>query len=243
MLEIQNVTKKFGKFTALDSVNFEVKEGEIFGLLGENGAGKTTMLRILSTIMQPTEGTAKIAGHDIVKESDEVRGSIGILFGGETGLYDRLTARENIKYFAELNDIQSESINKRIDELSKIFDMQEYIDKKVAGFSKGMKQKTSFARAIVHNPQFLLLDEPTSGLDITAITEVHNFILDSKKQGKTIVFSSHTMSEVEKLCDRIAILHKGKIMATGTQEELKNKYECESISEVFTKLVGDKHEN
>jgi sodium transport system ATP-binding protein len=243
MLKIESITKKFSKFTALDNISFEVKEGEIFGLLGENGAGKTTMLRILSTIMSPNDGTAKILNYDILKDSEKVRSCIGILFGGETGLYDRLTARENISYFAELNDMPKENINSRIDELVKIFDMGEYIDKKVAGFSKGMKQKVSFARAIVHNPKVILLDEPTSGLDVTAIIEVHNFILNCKKEGKTIVFSSHTMSEVEELCDRIAIIHKGKIMDVGTQEELKNKYKLNTITEVFTKLVGDVNEN
>ncbi|MNP45625.1 Fluoroquinolones export ATP-binding protein [compost metagenome] len=135
-----------------------------------------------------------------------------------------------------------DEVNKNIEKLVKIFDMEEYIDKKVGGFSKGMKQKTSFARAIVHNPKFLLLDEPTSGLDITAINEVHKFIQDSKKEGKTIIFSSHTMSEVQKLCDRVAILHKGKIMDIGTQDELKTKYNTELIDNVFEKLVGDSNE-
>lgn len=242
MLKIDNVTKKFGDFVALDNINFEVKEGELFGLLGENGAGKTTMLRILSTIMAPTSGTANVLGYDIVKDEEKVRGSIGILFGGETGLYERLTARENIEYFGKLNDMDAESIKSRIDELVKLFGMQEYIDKKVGGFSKGMKQKASFARSIVHNPKVMLLDEPTSGLDVTAIIEVHNFIKDCKKQGKTVIFSSHTMSEVEELCDRIAILHKGKIMDVGTQDELKKKYNVNTVTEVFTKLVGEKNE-
>jgi sodium transport system ATP-binding protein len=242
MLKIENISKKFNNFVALEDVSFEVKEGELFGLLGENGAGKTTMLRILSTIMTPTSGTAKVLNYDIVKNPQEVRSSIGILFGGETGLYERLTARENIKYYGELNDMPSSDIDKRIDELVKIFGMQEYIDKKVAGFSKGMKQKVSFARSIVHSPKVMLLDEPTSGLDVTAIMEVHNFIKECKNQGKTVIFSSHTMSEVEELCDRIAILHKGKIMDVGTQDELKKKYNVNTITEVFTKLVGEPNE-
>lgn len=242
MLSVSNISKKFGNFTALDNVSFEIKTGEIFGLLGENGAGKTTMLRILSTIMKPTEGTAVVSDYDILKESDEVRSNIGILFGGETGLYERLTARENIRYFGELNDMNLSEINKRTKELAKIFDMEDYMDKKVGGFSKGMKQKTSFARSIVHNPKVLLFDEPTSGLDVTAINEVHNFIVNAKKEGKTVIFSSHTMSEVEKLCDRIAILHKGKIMAVGTKEELEAKYNCKNVNDVFTKLVGDSNE-
>jgi sodium transport system ATP-binding protein len=242
MIEIENLTKMFGKFTALDKINMSINKGEIYGLLGENGAGKTTMLRLLSTIMQPTSGTITVLGDDIVKQSDKVRGNIGILFGGETGLYDRLTARENIEFFAKLNDMKKDKINERIEKLVKIFDMEEYIDKRVGGFSKGMKQKVSFARAVVHNPEIIMLDEPTSGLDVTAITEVHKFIKDCKNEGKTVVFSSHTMSEVEKLCDKVAIIHKGKIMDIGTQNELKDKYKLANIEEVFRKLIGDDNE-
>lgn len=243
MIEIKNISKKFGSFTALDNINLDIKEGEVLGLLGENGAGKTTLLRILSTVIKPTSGSASVGGSDILKKEDDVRSSIGILFGGETGLYDRLTARENIEYFAKLNDMPNNEINSRIEELSEIFGMEEYIDKKVGGFSKGMKQKVSFARAIVHNPKIMLLDEPTSGLDVTAIEDVHEFINTCKKDGKTTIFSSHTMSEVEKLCDKIAIIHKGKIKDIGTISELKLKYNSEDMTQVFTKLVGDSNEN
>jgi sodium transport system ATP-binding protein len=179
-------------------------------------------------------------GFDINAEPEKVRGSIGILFGGESGLYDRLTAYENIAYYAELNDMGKEDIKKRLEYLTEAFEMGEYIHKRAGKFSKGMKQKVAFARSIVHNPDIMLFDEPTSGLDVSAIRDVHEFILECKKQNKTIVFSSHTMSEVEKLCDRIAIIHKGKMVAIGTIDELKQKHACESLEDVFVRLVGDK---
>ncbi len=239
MLKVKNLTKKFGDLTAVDNISFEVGEGEVFGLLGENGAGKTTTLRMLATMLKPFSGTAEMNGFDINAQPEKVRGSIGILFGGESGLYDRLTAYENITYYAELNDMSKEDIKKRLEYLTEVFEMGEYIHKRAGKFSKGMKQKVAFARSIVHNPDIMLFDEPTSGLDVTAIRDVHEFILECKKQNKTIVFSSHTMSEVEKLCDRIAIIHKGKMVAIGTIDELKQKHGCESLEDVFVRLVGD----
>ena len=176
MIKVENVTKKFNDFTAIDNLNLEISEGEIFGLLGENGAGKTTTLRILATMLKPTQGKATVCGYDTVKDDAKVRENIGILFGGETGLYDRLTARENIEYFGELYDMSKDELKKEIEKVAEALSMKEYIDKRVGTFSKGMKQKVAFARSIIHNPKVLLLDEPTSGLDVTAAVEVHNFI-------------------------------------------------------------------
>ena len=242
MLSVTNLTKKFGSFTAVDNLNFKVERGEIFGLLGENGAGKTTTLRMLATMLKPTSGTAVMDMYDINREPEKVRGAIGILFGGESGLYDRLTAAENIAYFAELNDMDRKSIKERIDFLAESFGMEEYLNKRASELSKGMKQKVAFARAIVHNPDIMLFDEPTSGLDVGAIRNVHDFILDCKKQGKTVVLSSHSMSEVEKLCDKIGIIHKGKLKDTGSIDELKRKYENDSLEEIFIRLAGDTYE-
>jgi len=242
MLRVKGLTKKFGDFTAVNRISFEVNDGEIFGLLGENGAGKTTTLRMLATMLKPTEGTAEMGNYDVVKEPAKVRASIGILFGGESGLYDRLTAVENIAYFGELNDMDKKSIKERVNYLVKAFGMEEYMNRRASKLSKGMKQKVAFARAIVHNPDIMLFDEPTSGLDVSAIRDVHDFIVECKRQGKTIVFSSHSMSEVEKLCDRIGIIHKGNLIDTGTIEELKEKYNNPNLEEIFVKLVGEKHE-
>ena len=238
MIEVKNLTKRFKKgVTAVDSISFKANDGEILGLLGENGAGKTTTLRMLATMLKITEGEAIINGHDVSKEADKVRGNIGILFGGEVGLYDRLTARENIKYFAELNGMSKEETNKSIEELAKSLDMTEYLDRRVGKFSRGMKQKVAIARSIVHNPSVVLFDEPTIGLDVTSAKIVQDFILKCKSDGRTIIFSSHTIPEVEKLCDRIIIIQKGKIVEEGKLKELKEKYN-NSIEEIFINLIS-----
>lgn len=239
MVEINNLSKVFdNKFVAVDGLTLKINEGEIFGLLGENGAGKTTTLRMLATMLKPTSGTAIINNYDSVKNSEKVRENIGILFGGETGLYDRLTSRENIEYFGELYDMSKEELNKSIENACKFLEIEEYIDKRVGKFSKGMKQKVAFARATVHNPKVLLLDEPTSGLDVTAAKQVHDFILNCKENGKTVIFSSHTMEEVEKLCDRIGIIHKGKLIEVATVKELKEKYGNNNLSDIFSNLIS-----
>lgn len=243
MIKINNITKRFGDFTAVKGLSFEVEKGEIFGLLGENGAGKTTTLRMLATMLKPTDGTAMMAGFDVVKESEKVRSKIGILFGGETGLYDRLTCEENIAYFGLLNDMEKAKINDRIKVMARVFGMEEYLKKRAGKLSKGMKQKVAFARAIIHDPDIMLFDEPTSGLDVSAIRDVHEFIRTCKNEGKTIVFSSHTMSEVEKLCDNIAIINKGELIEKGKIKELKNKYSCDNLEDIFIRLVGGKNES
>lgn len=207
MIDIQGLSKHFGQVIAVNSISFNVNKGEIFGLLGENGAGKTTTLRMLATMLTPTSGTAKMAGFEIVNEPEKVRASIGILFGGESGLYDRLTAEENIAYFGELNDMDRTRIKERIKELARIFNMEEYLTRRAGKLSKGMRQKVAFARAIIHDPDIMLFDEPTSGLDVSAIRDVHEFIKRCKAEGKTVIFSSHSMDEVEKLCDRVGIIH------------------------------------
>lgn len=242
MLEVKKLTKIFGDITAVNNISFSVGKGEVFGLLGENGAGKTTTLRLLATMLKPTSGTAVLGGYDLIKEPDKVRRTIGILFGGESGLYDRLTAAENIAYFGELNNMSKSEVKERIEYLTKAFSMEEYIDRKAGKFSKGMKQKVAFARSIVHNPDIMLLDEPTSGLDVSAIRNVHDFIQTCREEGKTIIFSSHSMSEVEKLCDRIGIIHKGNLIVTGTIDEIIEKYKGDNLEDIFVEMVGGKNE-
>ena len=240
MIKLTNLSKHFKEIAAVDSLNFQVLKGEIFGLLGENGAGKTTTLRMLATMLKPTSGNASMAGFDVEKQPEKVRANIGILFGGETGLYDRLTCEENIEYFGQLNDMDKSEIRKRVDILAKAFGMEDYLGRRAGKLSKGMKQKVAFARAIIHDPDIMLFDEPTSGLDVSSIRDVHEFIRTCKTEGKTIIFSSHSMSEVEKLCDRIGVIHKGKLVDVGTLEELKSKYKNEDLEEIFIRLVGDK---
>ncbi|MEG1004619.1 MAG: ATP-binding cassette domain-containing protein [Clostridium sp.] len=238
MLEIKNLTKKFKKATVVSDVSFKVNPGEIVGLLGENGAGKTTTLRMISTMLNITSGEAIVNGFSASKDSIKVRNEIGILFGGDVGLYDRLTARENIKYFANLYGISDKDADIRINELSKKFDMDDYIDKKVSKFSRGMKQKVSIARSIVHSPSVMLFDEPSTGLDVTAARTIQDFILDCKKEKKTILFSSHSMREVEKLCDRVVIINKGKLIEDSSIDTLKEKYNNNDLEEVFISLIG-----
>lgn len=242
MIQVKSLTKKYKEVEAVKGISFTVEEGIVFGLLGENGAGKTTTLRMLATMIKPTSGTAVIDGLDIVKEADDIRGRIGILFGGDTGLYDRLTARENIEYFGLLNGMDKAEISKRIKFLSDKLGMEEYIDRRVGKFSKGMKQKVAIARSIVHNPKVMLLDEPTSGLDVSSVRIVHDFILDQKREGKTIIFSSHSMSEVEKLCDVVGIINKGKLIEVSTLAKLKERFNSNKLEDIFVDLVGEKNE-
>jgi sodium transport system ATP-binding protein len=239
MIEVTGLVKKFGDFTAIDNISFYVSKGEIFGLLGENGAGKTTTLRMLATMLRPASGHAVLKGYDTQKEPEKVRAHIGILFGGEVGLYDRLTVAENIAYFGELNGMSKAAVRERIHQLAQAFDMEDFINKRASKLSKGMKQKAAFARSIVHDPDIMLFDEPTAGLDVTAARDVHDFIFRCKDEGKTIVFSSHSMREVEKLCDRIGILHKGKLVECGTVGELKIKHGNDDLEELFIRLVNE----
>lgn len=238
MVKVTNLSKSFKNVNAVSNVNFTVDAGEIVGLLGENGAGKTTTLRMLATMLKPTEGTVEINGYDIINDGDKVRSQIGILFGGEVGLYDRLTARENIRYFGMLNGISKEEADKNISELCKLLDMDEYIDRRVGKFSRGMKQKVAIARSIIHNPKVMLFDEPTMGLDVTASRIVQNFIFKCKEENKAIIFSSHSMQEVEKLCDRVIIINKGKIIENIRIQDLKEKYKNNDLEEVFVSLIG-----
>ncbi|MCI1944993.1 ABC transporter ATP-binding protein [Clostridium luticellarii] len=238
MLELKNVSKKFKEIKAVDSLSFSVNEGEIVGLLGENGAGKTTTLRMISTMLKPTGGTIEVNGYDVIEDPSKVRGEIGILFGGEVGIYDRLSARENIEYFGRLYGMSQERIDKRIAELAGDLEMTEYMDRKAGKFSRGMKQKVSIARAIIHSPKVMLFDEPSTGLDVSAARVIHEFIFKCKSENKIILLSSHSMAEVEKLCDRVVIIHKGKLVEQGTVEYLKSKYNSSDMEEIFMKLVG-----
>ncbi|MDR1669566.1 MAG: ATP-binding cassette domain-containing protein [Oscillospiraceae bacterium] len=238
MLTLDKLTKHFKRVKAVQEVSFTVTGGEIFGLLGANGAGKTTTLRLLATMLTPTGGTASIEGIDLLREPDKVRSRIGLLFGGDAGLYDRLTARENIVYFARLCGREEEDAHKRAVELAKAFSFTEYLDTHAKKLSKGTRQKVALARSVVHDPSVMLFDEPMVGLDVTSRKDVEEFILDLKNRGKTIVLSDHNLNITERLCDRIGILHKGVLTAVGTLEELCRNHQCANLEEVFFKLAG-----
>ena len=238
MLRVENLTKKFKKVTAVDNVSFEVNPGEIIGLLGENGAGKTTTLRMLATMLKPTFGNAMIDGYNIIDSPNKIRERIGILFGGDVALYDRLTGRENMIYFAKLNGMSDLEANQAVNKITSELEMSDYIDRPVGKYSRGMKQKVSLARSIIHQPDVMLFDEPSTGLDVLSSKLIHDFILKCKKDNKAIVFSSHNMYETEKLCDRIIIIHKGKIVASGTIEQLKKDYQKDSLEDLFIECIG-----
>lgn len=242
MIEIQEVTKQFKDkktyVTALKHVSFTIKKGQVVGILGENGAGKTTLLRIVATLLQPTEGHVKVGGFDTVKNPNEIKQKMGVLFGGETGLYDRLTARENLVYFASLYGLSKHETKVRIDELAKMFGMKDYLDRKVGGFSKGMRQKVAIARTLIHNPEIILFDEPTTGLDITSSNVFRQLVHRLKQEGKTILFSSHIMEEVSMLCDSVAMIHKGELVHHGNLEELYEEENSRDLNYIFmSKLV------
>ena len=238
MLKVENLTKKFKKITAVDNISFEVNSGEIVGLLGENGAGKTTTLRMLATMLKPTAGNAAIDDYNIIDNPDKIREKIGILFGGDVALYDRLTGRENMIYFAKLNGLNDLEANQAVNKIANELEMNEYIDYPVGKYSRGMKQKVSLARSIIHQPDVMLFDEPSTGLDVLSSKLIHDFILKCKKDNKAIVFSSHNMYETEKLCDRIIIIHKGKVVASGTIEQLKKDYQKDNLEELFIECIG-----
>ena len=238
MLRVENLTKKFKKVTAVDNVSFEVNPGEIIGLQAENGAGKTTTLRMLATMLKPTSGNAMIDGYNIIDNPNKIRERIGILFGGDVALYDRLTGRENMIYFAKLNGMSDLEADQAVNKITSELEMSDYIDRPVGKYSRGMKQKVSLARSIIHQPDVMLFDEPSTGLDVLSSKLIHDFILKCKKDNKAIVFSSHNMYETEKLCDRIIIIHKGKIVASGTIEQLKKDYQKDSLEDLFIECIG-----
>ncbi|HEV2288899.1 MAG TPA: ATP-binding cassette domain-containing protein [Candidatus Acidoferrales bacterium] len=230
--------KKRGAIRAVDGVSFTCKPGEIYGLLGANGAGKTTTLRVLATILAPTSGTATVAGFDVVRDPQKVRAHIGFL-STATALYDRLTAAETVEYFGRLFGLDDATIARRTNELFKALDMEEFRDRRCAKLSTGMKQKVSIARTLVHDPPVMIFDEPTNGLDVMAARSITDFIRQCREKGKTVIFSTHVMSEVEKLCDRIGIIHNGKMQTEGTLEEMRQRYGKSDLEDIFVEVSGE----
>jgi len=247
MIDVQDLSKGFfdlkrGPVPALENVTFHVQPGEIFGLLGPNGAGKTTCLRILSTVLQPTGGRATIAGYDVVAQPEKVRGSIGFM-SGNTGIYDRMTAWELVEYYGRLYGVPEAQLQERLNTIFDTLQMNEIRDVLGSKMSTGMKQKVSIARTIVHDPPVLIFDEPTSGLDVLVARAVIKTIDSLRSQGKCIIFSTHIMREVEKLCDRVAIIHRGKILAMGTLAELAERHNQPDVEELFFDLIQQHDES
>jgi sodium transport system ATP-binding protein len=238
LIQCESLTKKFRAFIAVDHVSFEVGNGEVFGLLGPNGAGKTTTMRLLSTLLKPTSGTATVAGHDLLREPQKVRASIGVL-PEDTGLYDRLTPREHLLYYGRLHRMPEDVLKKRGDELLDIMELKDRANTKVGDFSKGMKQKVALLRAFIHDPPVLLLDEPTAGLDVMSARSIQGFVERFRKEGKAIMISTHNMTEAQKLCDRVAIIDHAKIVAAGTVAELQKRTSQKDLENIFVQLVTE----
>ena len=242
MIRVRDLSKTFpdlqqGEVVALDAVSFDVAPGEVFGLLGPNGAGKTTCLRLLATILSPTAGTASIDGHDIVQHPGQVRSRIGFL-SGTTGLYDRMTARETVEYFGRLHGLDEVRLAKTIHDLFTNLSIHEFADTLTIRLSTGMRQKVSIARALVHDPPVLIFDEPTNGLDVLVARAVLDTVSRLRDQGKCIIYSTHIMSEAERLCDRLAIIHRGSILAAGTQADILAESNQPNLEEHFFSIVS-----
>lgn len=234
------MTKK-NTIESLKGVSFTVNEGEIFGLLGPNGAGKTTIIKILTTLLAPTSGEAKIFGYDSFGQEKRIRSRINFIFGGERGLYWRLSAYENLQYFGDIYKVPGKVLKERIPKLIKMVNLEGREHEKVEGFSKGMKQRLQIARGLINDPEILFLDEPTIGLDPIGAKDLRNIILDLKAEGKTILLTTHYMHEADELCNRIAIINNGKLIDIDTSKQLKITHlndENGSLEDVYIKLVG-----
>lgn len=237
MIQVNNLKKYFGTVKAVDGVSFSAENGKITGLLGPNGAGKSTTLRMLYTAFKPDSGSATIDKFDITREAESVRASIGVLTHG-AGIYERLSARENVRYFGELHGLSGAALNKRIDQLAELLEMQDFIDRRAKGFSQGQKTKVALARALVHGPRNVLLDEPTNGLDVMATRGLRKVIQRLKDEGHCVLFSSHVMQEVAALCDQIVIISGGLVAANGTPDELRASTGKDNLEDAFVSAIG-----
>lgn len=241
MVEASHLSKTFrtnrGPVVALHEVSFVAKPGEVTALLGINGAGKTTCLRILSTVIKSDSGSAKIGGYDVVAQSADVRRSIGFL-SASTALYGKLNGRQVLHYFGQLYSMPADRIKQRVAEVTEILKLGSFIDQTCDKLSTGQKQRISIARAILHEPPILFFDEPTSGLDVVSAQTIMEFIEHCRDQGQTVVFSTHIMSEVERLCDHVAIIHEGRIFEEGTVPQILEKHSATTLERAFLNIVG-----
>jgi sodium transport system ATP-binding protein len=242
MIHVRKLTKEYadltrGTLSALAGVSFDAVPGEVFGLLGPNGAGKTTALRIISTVLKPTSGTVTVNGFDVITQPSRVRRQIGCL-SANTGVYDRMTAWEMVEYFGRLHGLEEDVLRERIESLFDRLQMHDIRDRLGAKMSTGMKQKVSIARALVHDPPIVIFDEATAALDVLAARALLRTVAELRDQGKCILFSTHIMREAERLCDRVAIVYRGRILAAGTVPELLQAHGQPDLEEVFFQLVS-----
>ena len=250
MITVENVSKKYAlskkqqhemetkaaTVFAVSDVSFVCRPGSIYSLLGPNGAGKTTTLRMIATLLVPTSGTIKVNSFDVVSQSQEVRRRIGFLTGS-TNLYDRLTPLETVKYFADLHGMDAAEFKRRKDELFTQLGINDFLNKRIGQLSTGMKQKVSIARTMIHNPDVVIFDEPTAGLDVITANNIIELIRSCKAEGKTVIFSSHIMSEVDLLCDELTIIDKGKLIYADTMDQFRAMSGTASLTETFIRIV------
>ena len=229
--------KENAPVVAVDDVGFTARDGEITGLLGPNGAGKTTTLRMLYTLMRPESGRVLVDGRDVAADPEAARRALGVLPDAR-GVYKRLTARENIRYFGELHGMSRAAIDERTAVLAKALQMEDFLDRRTEGFSQGQRTKTAIARALVHDPRNVILDEPTNGLDVMTTRGMREFLRQLRAEGRCVIFSSHIMQEVAALCDRIVIIAKGQVVASGTADELRERFGETNLEDAFVKAIG-----
>jgi sodium transport system ATP-binding protein len=236
-VDVQHLTKRFGAALAVDDLSFHVAPGEIYGLLGPNGAGKTTTLRVLAAILAPTSGRAELAGVDVARDPQAARRRLGFLTG-TTGLYARLTGRELLRYFGRLHGMPDAAITERTALLARALDLEAILGRRCEALSTGQRQRLSVARAVLHDPAVLILDEPTVGLDVLASRFLRDFVRAERDRGKAVVFSTHYLAEAELLCDRIGLVHRGRMLAEGPPAELRARADgAASLEEAFLRLV------
>jgi len=238
VIQAQGLTKRFKKLVAVNDVSFTCRDGEIFGLLGPNGAGKTTLLRLLATVLEPSAGTALIDGLDVRRESAQVRARIGLLV--ETaGLYGRFTPREHLQYYGHLHGLDDSRLEERIDAVVHMLEMADFADRRTEGFSAGMHRRVILGEALVHDPPNVILDEPTAGLDVMSTRNVRDLIARFRDEGRCVLISTHLMAEAQRLCDRVAIIHKGCLQAIDTPQALIAQTGVDDLEEAFVRIVGE----
>ncbi len=237
MIRVENLHKRFGTVTAVDGVSFTAADGKVTGLLGPNGAGKTTALRMLYALMKPDEGTIFVDDIDAVAEPQKAQAHLVVL-PDVSGLYPRLTPREHIAYYGQLHGLSGDDLERRMNHLIEMLDMTAIADRRTQGFSHGERTKVALARAIVHDPKNILLDEPTNGLDVMSTRAVRDIIRAFRSEGRCVLFSSHVMQEVSALCDQIIVIARGRIVASGSPDELRAKTGRQNLEDAFVALVG-----
>ncbi len=238
MIEAEGLVKRFKKVVAVDRLSFTARDGEVFGLLGPNGAGKTTTLRLLATVLEPNEGTARVNGYDIRADKQKVRSILGLLVE-DAGLYRKVSAREHLRYFGRLHGVDGAELERRINYLIDVLGMESFADRDTDGFSRGMKRRVVMGIALVHEPQVVILDEPTIGLDVVSTRAVRDMIARFRAEGRCVLISTHLMDEVQRLCDRVAIIHGGHILAQGTPRELIAQAGAPDLETAFVRIAGE----